>query len=126
MEFASVFHRTVDNYCYMLDENQLIINLKTGYDVKEVNIVYGDPFANGILGGGEEWTGEKANVPFKKRLKYQLWWTTTIKPAFKRLKYYFELVTETQSAGTILKMVLSVRNRCRSKGAADNVLRCRG
>ena len=29
MEFASVFHRTVDNYCYMLDENQLIINLKT-------------------------------------------------------------------------------------------------
>ncbi len=51
----------------MLDENQLIINLKTGYDVKEVNIVYGDPFANGILGGGEEWTGEKANIPFKKR-----------------------------------------------------------
>lgn len=42
MEFASVFHRTVVNYCYMLDENQLIINLKTGYDVKEVNIVYGD------------------------------------------------------------------------------------
>ena len=96
MEFASVFHRTVDNYCYMLDENQLIINLKTGYDVKEVNMVYGDPFANGILGGGEEWTGEKANIPFKKRLKYQLWWTTTIKPAFKRLKYYFELVTETE------------------------------
>ena len=96
MEFASVYHRTVDNYCYMLDENQLIINLKTGYDVKEVNIVYGDPFANGILGGGEEWTGEKANIPFKKRLKYQLWWTTTIKPAYKRLKYYFEMVTEAE------------------------------
>ena len=27
MEFASVYHRTIDNYCYMLDENQLIINL---------------------------------------------------------------------------------------------------
>ncbi|MCX4295720.1 MAG: alpha amylase N-terminal ig-like domain-containing protein [Lachnospiraceae bacterium] len=67
MEFASIYHRTVDNYCYMLDEDQLIINLKTGYDVKEVNIVYGDPFVNGILGGGEEWTGQKANVPFKKR-----------------------------------------------------------
>ena len=37
MEFASVYHRTVDNYCYMLDENQLIINLKTGYDVKDDN-----------------------------------------------------------------------------------------
>lgn len=96
MEFASVYHRAVDNYCYMLDENQLIINIKTGYDVKEVNIVFGDPFVNGILGGGEDWTGQKASVPFKKRLKYQLWWTTTIKPDFKRLKYYFELVAENE------------------------------
>ena len=94
MEFASVFHRATDNYCYALDENQLIINLKTGYDVKVVNIVYGDPFANGILGGGEEWNGEKAGIPFKKKLKNQIWWTTTIVPKFKRLKYYFELITE--------------------------------
>lgn len=96
MEFATVYHRTVDNYCYMLDENQLIINLKTGYDVKAVNIICGDPFANGILGGGEEWNGEKYNIPYKKRLKHQIWWTTTIKPDFKRLKYYFELETENE------------------------------
>ena len=94
MEFGAVFHRATDNYCYALDENQLIINIKTGYDVKEVNIIYGDPFANGILGGGEDWTGDKANIPYKKRLKNQLWWTTTIIPEFKRLKYYFELITD--------------------------------
>ncbi|MBQ7942970.1 MAG: glycoside hydrolase family 13 protein [Lachnospiraceae bacterium] len=94
MEFGAVFHRATDNYCYALDENQLIINIKTGYDVKEVNIIYGDPFANGILGGGEEWTGDKAGIPYKKRLKNQLWWTTTIVPEFKRLKYYFELITK--------------------------------
>lgn len=94
MEFAAVFHRSTDNYCYALDDNQLIINLKTGYDVKIVNIIYGDPFANGILGGGEEWTGEKAGIPFKKKLKNQIWWTTTIIPPFKRLKYYFELITD--------------------------------
>ncbi|MBE5876062.1 MAG: alpha-glycosidase [Lachnospiraceae bacterium] len=94
MEFGAVFHRATDNYCYALDENQLIINIKTGYDVKEVNIIYGDPFANGILGGGEEWTGDKTGIPYKKRLKHQLWWTTTIVPEFKRLKYYFELITE--------------------------------
>ena len=96
MEFAAVFHRSTDNYCYALDDNQLIINLKTGYDVKIVNIIYGDPFANGILGGGEEWTGEKAGIPFKKKLKNQIWWTTTIIPPFKRLKYYFELITDTE------------------------------
>ena len=96
MEFAAVFHRSTDNYCYALDDNQLIINLKTGYDVKIVNIIFGDPFANGILGGGEEWTGEKAGIPFKKKLKNQIWWTTTIIPPFKRLKYYFELITDTE------------------------------
>lgn len=96
MDFAAVFHRSTDNYCYMLNDTSLIINLKTGYDVKEVNIIFGDPFANGILGGGEDWTGRKANIPFFKRLKYQLWWTTTIQPEFKRLKYYFELVTENE------------------------------
>lgn len=96
MEFAAVFHRATDNYCYALDENQLIINIKTGYDVKIVNIIYGDPFANGILGGGEKWTGERAGIPFNKQLKHQIWWTTTITPPFKRLKYYFELITENE------------------------------
>ena len=53
MEFNGVFHQAYDNYCYPLNEDELIINIKTGYDVKEVNIILGDPFAAGILGGGE-------------------------------------------------------------------------
>ena len=96
MEFNAVYHIASDNYCYPLNEDELIINLKTGYDVKEVNIIQGDPFAAGILGGGEDWDGEKENIPFKKRLKNQIWWTTTVKPEYKRLKYYFELITETE------------------------------
>ena len=96
MDFNGVYHRANDNYCYPLDEEQLIINIRTGYDVKYVNLIYGDPFSTGILGGGESWEGEALNIPFKKRLKNQLWWTTTIKPAYKRLKYYFELQTENE------------------------------
>ena len=94
MDFNAVYHRSNDNYCYPLDEDQLIINIKTGYDVKYVNLIQGDPFKAGILGGGENWSGDAINIPFKKRLKNQLWWTTTVKPEFKRLKYYFELQTE--------------------------------
>lgn len=96
MDFNAVYHRANDNYCYPLDENKLIINIKTGYDVKYVNIIQGDPFQAGILGGGETWTGDAINIPFKKRLKNQLWWTTTIEPPYKRLKYYFELQTENE------------------------------
>lgn len=94
MDFNAVYHRANDNYCYPLNENELIINIKTGYDVKYVNIIQGDPFTAGILGGGEDWYGDTFNIPFKKRLKNQVWWTTTIKPEFKRLKYFFELQTE--------------------------------
>ncbi len=93
MDFNAVYHRANDNYCYPLNEDDLVINIKTGYDVEYVNIIHGDPFSAGILGGGEHWTGEALNIPFKKRLKNQLWWTTTIQPPFKRLKYYFELKT---------------------------------
>ena len=97
MEFNAVYHQASDNYCYPFNEDELIINIKTGYDVKQVNIIQGDPFAAGILGGGENWEGTSEPIVFKKRLKNQLWWTTTVKPEFKRLKYYFELITDTES-----------------------------
>lgn len=94
MDFNAVYHEANDNYCYPFNDDELIINIKTGYDIKSVNIILGDPFANGILGGGEDWEGEKEEIVFKKRLKNQIWWTTTVKPPYKRLKYYFELITE--------------------------------
>lgn len=94
MEFNAVYHQASDNYCYPFNKDELIINIKTGYDVKEVYIILGDPFKAGILGGGEKWNGDREEIVFKKRLKNQLWWTTTVKPEFKRLKYYFELITE--------------------------------
>lgn len=96
MDFNGVYHRANDNYCYALDEDNLVLNLKTGYDVKQVYIYQGDPFKAGILGGGEHWEGDRTEVSFKKRLKHQLWWTTTLKPEYKRLKYYFELITDTE------------------------------
>ena len=97
MEFNAVYHQASDNYCYPLNEDELIINIKTGYDVKSVSIILGDPFAAGILGGGEHWDGKKEPIIYKKRLKNQIWWTTTVRPEYKRLKYYFELQTGEES-----------------------------
>ena len=97
MDFNGVYHRANDNYCYPLNENELVINIATGYDVREVNLIQGDPFAFGILGGSEGWNGTHCPIHFKKRLKNQIWWTTTVQPEFKRLKYYFELKTDTET-----------------------------
>ena len=66
MEFNAVYHQASDNYCYPLNEDELIINIKTGYDVKSVSIILGDPFAAGILGGGEHWDGKKEPIIYKK------------------------------------------------------------
>lgn len=97
MDFNAVYHQASDNYCYPLNEDELIINIKTGYDVESVSIILGDPFAAGILGGGEHWDGAEEAIIYKKRLKNQIWWTTTVRPEFKRLKYYFKLQTAEES-----------------------------
>ena len=56
MQFAGIFHKTSEQMSYALNENELIVNLRTGYDVRRVFIHYGDPFESGILGGNEKWT----------------------------------------------------------------------
>lgn len=71
---------------YALDEDRLIVNIKTGYDVKQVFIHYGDPYEAGILGGKEKWIGKREEMIYKKRLPYQIWWTTTLLPEYKRCK----------------------------------------
>ena len=49
MDFTGVYHKASEQMCYPLNEDELIVNLKTGYDVKRVFIYYGDPFEAGIL-----------------------------------------------------------------------------
>lgn len=67
MEFTGVYHKTSEQMSYPLDEDRLIVNIKTGYDVKQVFIHYGDPYEAGILGGKERWTGKREEIIYKKR-----------------------------------------------------------
>ena len=88
---SAIYHRMSEQYCYCLDNDHLIINIKTGYDVDKVFIIYGDPYEAGIMGGNERWSGKREEICFKKRLKDHIWWTTTLVPRYKRCKYYFEI-----------------------------------
>lgn len=97
MQFEAVYHRTSDNYSYPLNEEDLIINLKTGREVEQVFLYYGDPFENGILGGNWKWTGVQEEIIYKKNLTHHIWWTTTVKPKYKRCKYYFKLISKGHS-----------------------------
>lgn len=89
MNVAAIYHRTSDQFSYALDTETLEINIQTGYDVKSVSIVCGDPFSGGILGGDWKWQGEEHTYHQVKKLENHLWWSIQIKPPYKRLKYYF-------------------------------------
>ena len=91
MNVSAIYHRATDQFCYPLNEDALIINLQTGYDIDHVYLYEGDPYLAGIMGGKEKWAGVRQEIYYKKRLKNHVWWTTTVFPRFKRSKYYFEL-----------------------------------
>ena len=55
MEYGLISHRAALNECYALDKDHLEIEIKTGYEVTEVLLCFGDPFSAGILGGAEEY-----------------------------------------------------------------------
>lgn len=90
MNTAAFYHKACDNYCYPLNERQLVISVRTGYDVESVAIYHGDPFQWGIMGGSERWCGTRSEILDVKCLKEHKLWSIVIEPAFKRCRYYFE------------------------------------
>ena len=38
MQFAGIFHKTSEQMSYALNENELIVNLRTGYDLSLIHI----------------------------------------------------------------------------------------
>ena len=92
MNLSALYHESKDNYCSPLNENELVINIKTGYDVDRVILYYGDPFKGGIMGGDYVAETYRIEVAECKKLQYHKFWSVIVKPEFKRCKYYFELI----------------------------------
>lgn len=91
MQFSAIEHRSTDNFCYPLNENELMISLKTGSDIRRVFIVYGDPFDGSVTPDGWAWEGKRQEITRKKDLPYHAWWQVTVMLPYGRCKYCFEL-----------------------------------
>lgn len=91
MQFSAIEHRSTDNSCYPLNENELMIGLKTGSDIRRVFIVYGDPFDGSVTPEGWAWEGKRQEITRKKDLPYHTWWQVTVTLPYGRCKYCFEL-----------------------------------
>lgn len=91
MQFSAIEHRSTDNFCYPLNENELMIGIKTGSDIRRVFIVYGDPFDGSVTPDGWAWEGKRLEITRKKDLPYHTWWQVTVSLPYGRCKYCFEL-----------------------------------
>ena len=91
MCFVGIYHRCGNTDCYALDENELIINIKTNKNITTVNLIHEDPYINGPS-GRRPWYGVKDSMHIVRELKESLIWTISVFPKFKRLQYYFEVV----------------------------------
>lgn len=91
MNINAIIHNAYDNFCYPLNDEELEISILTGKDIKKVSIVWGDPFAGEFVNGVFEWSGSEIEITEKKELETHFRWTLTVKPPFKRARYYFKL-----------------------------------
>lgn len=90
MNIAAVSHRAATEYCYALDSDTVVVNIKTDKDVQRAFIISEDPFIH-ELRRKPCWFGVRSEMSVLAELKYHIIWTVRIKPKYKRLRYYFEL-----------------------------------
>ena len=95
MNLNAISHRSVAPDCYGLNREEVVIRIRTGKDVTAVNLIHGDPYAFGIS-GVFRWSGESAPMQVAHELKHCLIWSATIRPKYKRVQYYFEIVSGDQ------------------------------
>lgn len=90
MHFSAVVHTCTDNFCYPLNDRELVINIKTGFDVVRCFVIFGDPFNGHTAENGWKWASSRTELTEKKTLAHHLWYSVTVPLDFGRCKYYFE------------------------------------
>ena len=95
----AIEHHAFDNYCYPLDKDNLVINLRSGKEIEKVFILWGDPFDWGKAENASNysWQYTPVEITEKKELQNHLWWTIKLQPKFKRCKYFFKVLSGNES-----------------------------
>lgn len=96
MNLAAIQHYAYDNFCYPINNDELVINLFTGKDIEKVILYWADPFQGGIYGGVFDWKCDALEITEKKEMQMHYLWSTTVTPPAKRCRYYFKILTNTE------------------------------
>ena len=112
MNLAAIRHRSTGSDCYALDSDTVVLNLWTDYSVKAVSVVSEDPFIH-ELHRRRVWEGTPAPMRRLYELAHQVVWTAELKPAYKRLQYYFVVEGEDERLGVFENKICPMEERDR-------------
>jgi len=96
MNLTAISHRCALTDCYALNENELVINIRTGKDVTAVTLIHNDPFAGGCM-GVKPWDGVPAAMEKSLELEHHQLWSIRTMPRHKREQYYFSITDGTET-----------------------------
>ena len=88
MNTAALYHRTESEYAYLYDQDTVHLRLRTGKDVANVYVMYGDPYEV----DGDKWLDEAAIMTKVAETKEHYYFQYALTMPRRRLKYAFKVV----------------------------------
>lgn len=90
MDLSAVIHRSNSEFTYALDNDNVVITIKTGKDADRVFVINEDPFIH-ELNRKKDWYGQKTEMEKYMELDRYILWRAILKPRYKRIQYCFEI-----------------------------------
>jgi cyclomaltodextrinase / maltogenic alpha-amylase / neopullulanase len=93
MNINTLFHQTVNPWCFVDEHRHVHIKIKTGFDVKEVDLIYGDP--HHYVKQNQTYSWSYQSKPMRQSQdRHSQYFNLTIDPPHHRLKYLFVIKTD--------------------------------
>ena len=112
MNLAAISHRSNNEFTYAIDNDNVQVTLRTGKDIDRVVIICEDPFIH-ELNRKNEWYGNRVEMEIWMELTEHYIWRIILTPKYKRLQYYFEIISQSSISnfhGSILPTLLLRRS----------------
>jgi glycosidase len=89
MNRSALFHTVTSPWCVQVSLTHVQLKLRTGLEIRRVSLIYGDPHEGHKVNGVWGWKSHTEVMPCTGQGEHHAYWTITIEPPQKRLKYQF-------------------------------------
>lgn len=91
MNQSAVFHQTFSPWLSIGSDRRVEVRIRTGLDIKSVELIYGDPHQGALSSDGWSWTGQTLKMELTGHNALHQYFTVSLSAPQHRLKYAFKL-----------------------------------